>query len=119
MSDHQIVNRTDSRALAELLQKEGQFLLPMLGLVETAEAAIDEVIDLAGRATVEAVLHLSAQEVAGEKHPGKARGAVRWHGQQSGVVPLSNRKLRAQGWAPRFASIRDGWPIVVEAIGRT
>jgi len=94
MSDYQIVNRTDSRALAELLRKEGQFLLPILGLVETAEAAIDEVIDLAGRATVEAVLHLSAQEVAGEKHPGKARGAVRWHGQQSGVVPLSNRKLR-------------------------
>jgi nucleoside-diphosphate-sugar epimerase len=30
---------------------------------------------------------------------------------------LSNRKLRACGWAPRFASVRDGWPAVVRAIG--
>src|SRR5262245_2522669 len=94
MSAYQIIDRKDSRALAEFLQKDGQFLLPMLNLVETAEAAIDEVIDVAGRASVEAVLLLSAQEVAGQKHPGKARGAIRWHGQQSGVVPLSNRKLR-------------------------
>ena len=41
-------------------------------------------------------MHLSAQEVAGEKHPGKGQGAIRWHGQQSGVVPLSNRKLRVR-----------------------
>jgi putative transposase len=94
MSDYQIADRRDSRALAEFLQKEGQFLLPIVGLIETAELAIDEVIDVTGRATIEAVLRLSAQEVAGAKHPGKAQGPVRWHGQQSGVVPLSNRKLR-------------------------
>src|SRR5713226_7313464 len=96
MSDYQIVNRKDSRALTEFLQKEGQFLLPIVSLIETAQGAIDEVIDVAGRATIEAVLHLSAQEVAGEKHAGKAQGAIRWHGQQSGVVPLSNRKLRVR-----------------------
>src|SRR5260370_38809268 len=39
---------------------------------------------------------MSAQEVAGEKHPGKAQSANRWHGQQSAVVPLSNRKLRVR-----------------------
>lgn len=94
MSDYQITDRKDSRALAEFLQKEGQFLLPMVGLIETAQTAIDEVIDVAGRATIEAVLQLSAQQVAGGKHPGKAQGAIRWHGRQSGVVPLSNRKLR-------------------------
>jgi transposase-like protein len=96
MSDYEIADRKDSRALSEFLQKEGQLLLPMVGLIETAQAAIDEVIDVAGRATIEAVLQLSAQEVAGEKHPGKAKGAIRWHGQQSGVVPLSNRKLRVR-----------------------
>lgn len=94
MSEYQVIDRKDSRALAEFLQKEGQFLLPMVGLIETAQMAIDEVIDVAGRATIEAVLQLSAQEVAGQKHQGKAQGAIRWHGQQSGVVPLSNRKLR-------------------------
>ena len=96
MSDYEIADRKDSRALTEFLQKEGQFLLPLVSLIETAQAAMDEVIDVAGRATIEAVLHLSAQEVAGEKHPGQAQGAIRWHGQQSGVVPLSNRKLRVR-----------------------
>ncbi len=96
MSDYEIADRKDSRALTEFLQKEGQFLLPMVSLIETAQGAIDEVIDVAGRATIEAVLHLSAQEVAGKKHPGQAQGAIRWHGQQSGVVPLSNRKLRVR-----------------------
>ena len=96
MSDYEIADRKDSRALTEFLQKEGQFLLPIVSLIETAQTAIDEVIDVAGRATIEAVLHLSAQEVAGEKHPGQAQGAIRWHGQQSGVVPLSNRKLRVR-----------------------
>jgi putative transposase len=96
MSDYEIADRKDSRALTEFLRKEGQFLLPIVSLIETAQGALDEVIDVAGRATIEAVLQLSAQEVAGEKHPGKAQGAIRWHGQQSGVVPLSNRKLRVQ-----------------------
>lgn len=94
MSDYQIADRTDSRALGKFLLEEGQFLLPLVNLIETAQGAIDEVIDLAGRATIEAVLRLSAQEVAGQKHPGKAQGTIRWHGQQPGVVPLSNRKLR-------------------------
>lgn len=96
MSDYEIADRKDSRALTEFLQKEGQFLLPLVSLIETAQAAIDEVIDVAGRATIEAVLQLSAQEIAGEKHPGKAQGAIRWHGRQSGVVPLSDRKLRVR-----------------------
>jgi len=96
MSDYEIADRKDSRVLSEFLQKEGQFLLPMVSLIETAQTAIDEVIDVAGRAAIEAVLQMSAQEVAGEKHPGKAQGAIRWHGQQSGVVPLSNRKLRVR-----------------------
>jgi len=96
MSDYQIADRRDSRALTGFLQKEGQFLLPLVGLIETAEIALDEVIDVTGRATIEAVLRLSAQEVAGPKHPGKGQGPVRWHGQQSGVVPLSHRKLRVR-----------------------
>lgn len=94
MSDYEIADRKDSRALTEFLRKEGQFLLPMVGLIETAQVALDEVIDVTGRATIEAVLQLSAQQVAGPKHPGQAGNAIRWHGQQSGVVPLFNRKLR-------------------------
>jgi transposase-like protein len=94
MAAYQISERNDSQALAQFLQKEGQLLLPMVELIEQAQLAVDELIDVTGRAALEAVLHLSAQGVAGAKHPGKAAGDIRWHGRQPGVVPLSNRKLR-------------------------
>jgi transposase-like protein len=91
---YQIADRKDSRALAEFLSREGRVLLPMLDLIEQTEMAVDELIDVAGRATIEAVLTLSAQEVAGPKHPGKAAGDIGWHGRQDGVVELAERKLR-------------------------
>ena len=94
--DYQVVSRSDRRALAEFLSKEGQLLLPMLELIEQAELAVDELIDVAGRATIEAVLTLSAQQLAGPKHPGQATGQIRWHGCQDGVVGLAERKLRVR-----------------------
>ena len=45
---YQISECGDSRALANFLAKEGQLLLPMLELIEQAEAAIDELIDVMG-----------------------------------------------------------------------
>ena len=57
---YQVVGPKDSRALSEFLAKEGQILLPMLDLITQAEMAVDELIDVAGRATIEAVLKLSA-----------------------------------------------------------
>ena len=92
--DYQIISKKDSRELANFLSKEGQLLLPMLELIEQAEAAVDEVIDVVGRASIEAILLLSAQQVAGPQHKGKKTGDIRWHGKQNGVVPLAERKLR-------------------------
>lgn len=86
--------RLDSKKLAKFLVQDGQLLLPMLDLILRTESAVDEVIDLAGRAAIEAVLLLSAQDVAGPKHPGKRSGEIGWHGSQKGVIPLSERKLR-------------------------
>ena len=94
--DYQITSRSDRRALAEFLSQEGQLLLPMLELIEQAELAVDELIDVAGRATIEAVLTLSAQQLAGPKHPGQATGKIRWHGCQDGLVGLAERKLRVR-----------------------
>lgn len=94
-AEYQIANRQDSRALAQFLSREGQALLPMLELIEEAEMAVDELIEVAGRATIEAVLTLSAQELAGSKHPGKRTGGnIGWHGEQDGVVSLAERKVR-------------------------
>ena len=53
---YEVRDRADKRAIREFLKREGQFLLPMLELVEQTEVAIDEVIQVMGRATIEAVL---------------------------------------------------------------
>jgi transposase-like protein len=87
------------RRMREFLIKNGQILLPMVELVEQTRMAVDEVIDVAGRAAIEVVLELSAEEVAGAKSQGKERereGGVRWHGRQKGSVLLSDRRLRVE-----------------------
>jgi len=93
---YQITSKTDSRKLTEFLCQEGQFLLPMVELITGAEMAVDELIDVTGRATIEAILTLSAREVAGPKHPGKATGTVTWYGRQPATIPLAERKLRVE-----------------------
>jgi putative transposase len=93
---YQITDHKDSEKLARFLAKEGQLLLPMVDLIEQAHLAVDELIDVVGTATVEAVLELSAQQVAGGKRPGKAGGPIGWHGRQRGRVCLSERKLRVR-----------------------
>jgi transposase-like protein len=91
---YQIADKTDSRKLTEFLCQEGQFLLPLVELITGTEMAVDELIDVAGRAAVEAVLTLSAQEVAGPKHPGRTGGPIGWYGRQQTTIPLAERKLR-------------------------
>ena len=85
-----------SRELADWLAKDGQLLVPLVELLEKGKRAIDEVIDVMGRATVEAVLQMSAEQVAGPKAQGR-RGPDRevyWHGVQGGRVALKERQLR-------------------------
>ena len=77
-----------SRELAEFLSKDGQLLLPLVELLERGEKAIDEVIDVMGRATVEAVLRMSAEQLAGPKRQGRRADdrALYWHGSQPVLV---------------------------------
>lgn len=93
-TDYQIINKNDSRKLTEFLCREGQLLLPMVELITQAEMAVDKVIEVTGRAAIEAVLTLSAQELAGPKHPGRKAGDITWYGRQDTSIPLSDRKLR-------------------------
>ncbi len=89
--------QTGERKLADFLIRNGQALLPMMELIEQSRMAIDELIDVMGRASVEAVLGLSARQVAGEPQQGKVRGSeVGWHGTQPGRVNLKERKMRVQ-----------------------
>jgi hypothetical protein len=87
--------KAGERKLTEFLVRNGQALLPMMELIEHSRMAIDELIDVMGRASVEAVLELSAMQVAGPPQQGKARPSeVGWHGTQPGRVYLKERKLK-------------------------
>src|SRR5688572_20330762 len=88
--------KANERKLAEFLSKNGQSLLPMVDLIEQCQWACDDLIDVTGRAAIQAVLQLSAEQVAGgPPQQGKRRsGDVVFHGQQPGMVMLSDRKLK-------------------------
>ena len=77
---YRIVTHKNSRGLADYLARNGQLLLPMVELIEASRMAIDELIDILGRASIEAVLELFARSVAGEKRQGRGRaiGPSQW-----------------------------------------
>ena len=78
---YQVAGKTDTRKIAEFLSQDGQLLLPFLELICNAEQAVDEVIKVTGKAAVEAILLLSARQVARPQQPGKAKD-INWHGWQ-------------------------------------
>ena len=85
----------NERKLREFLVRDGQFLLPLVELIEQSGMAVDDLIDVLGRSSMEAVLELSAREVAGAPQQGKARpGDMVWHAAQPGRVCLKERQLR-------------------------
>jgi transposase-like protein len=106
---YHIVSRDSKSAAATLeqfTQANGQFLLPLVELITQARVAIDEVISTVGRQTIETILSLSAQEVAGERTPGKVTGEIRWHGSQPGRVMLADRQVKVK--RPRLRHKRGG-----------
>ena len=93
--DYQIVDRNaDTRPLTKFLAENGQILMPMVELIESAQISVHQLMSKLGRATLEAVLEISAAGVAGENHQGKAGGEIVRHGRQSGVVSLKDRKVQ-------------------------
>lgn len=96
---HTLDNRgkVNERKLAEFLSQNGQHLLPMVELVEQSRLAVDELVDTVGRVTVQTILQMSAQQIAGPPQQGRAReGELVWHGRQGGSVCLRERKLRVE-----------------------
>jgi len=94
-SYHTLTTKGEANAkrLAEFFRRNGQGLLPMVDLIEQSRLAVDELIDVTGRATIEAVLQLSAEQVAGPRTPGQRRIGPLWYGRQAGRVCLKERKL--------------------------
>jgi hypothetical protein len=88
-----VVAKQDADALKACFAENSEMLLPLLELMQNTRTTIDELMHEAGRGLVEQLLVLSAIEVAGDKHPGKSRGEVRWHGSQRGQIAMDERKL--------------------------
>jgi hypothetical protein len=85
----------DPQRIAELLAKDGQLILPLLELLENAQCALDDLIDVMGRATIEAVLRMSAETIAGPKPQGqKSDRDIVYHGTQQGRVTYSFGGIR-------------------------
>ena len=95
MKEYQITDKKNSRQIARFLAANSQAVLPMVELIEESMMAIDELVETLGRSTIEAVLEVSAANIAGERCQGVRSGRqVGWHGSQDGLVSLENRKMR-------------------------
>lgn len=91
-----VAHRNDREAVKRWMQGDGQSLLPMLELLENAQASIDELMNEAARTLVEQLLKAAAEDIAGKRHRGKAGGDVLWHGSQRGCIAMAERKLRLE-----------------------
>lgn len=110
-----VLARGDEEGLRACFSEGGQHLLPLLELIRDAKASVDELMMGAARQFIEQLLVMSAQEVAGAKHPGRKGGDVRWHGRQSGRIALAERQLTIA--RPRLRS-REGREVAVPAYTR-
>jgi Transposase, Mutator family len=100
-----VLNKTQAKRQAQpLLKANPEAVLPMLEMMESARLSLDDLLGDLSRGFIEELLMLSASTVAGDKHPGRREGEVRWHGQQGGVVKVGQAKLRVQRPRLRDAS---------------
>ena len=106
---YQIVTRAakESAAVIEQFCKaNGQILLPIVNMIQSASQVVDSVVHEIGVKTLELILALSAEQVAGPRTPGKASGEIRHHGSQRGRVQLADRKVRVK--RPRLRHKTEG-----------
>ena len=98
--------RESASVIQQFCQANGQILLPIVEMIQSASELVTTVIHELGRQTLETILMLSAEQIAGTKTPGKASGDIRWHGSQSGQVHLADRKVQVK--RPRLRHKTDG-----------
>jgi hypothetical protein len=62
--------------------------------LQNGVAGIEARVSDAAAGFVQQLLLLSAQQIAGERHPGRKAGDIRWHGSQRTSVPMGTHKVR-------------------------
>jgi transposase-like protein len=75
-------------------------------MIQSASQVVDSVVHEIGVKTLELILALSAEQVAGPHTPGKASGEIRHYGSQRGRVQLADRKVRVK--RPRLRHKTEG-----------
>lgn len=99
-----VANKSSVAQLSDqpLFATNPEAALPLLSMIGQAQLSIDDLLGQLSRQFIEQLLVLSAQSVAGAKHPGRQSGEVRWHGAQGGVVAVGHSKLHIK--RPRLRS---------------
>lgn len=113
------MKKSTTKKLRIVNKKDAEALLGAVGqqwAVGVADARADRalprarpngLVESAGRVMIEALLDVSAAQIAGPKQQGKRRtGSVHWHGRQPGRVCLSERKIAVQ--RPRLRTGKGG-----------
>jgi transposase-like protein len=98
--------RESASVIQQFCQANGQILLPIVEMIQSASEVVTTVIHELGRQTLETILMLSAEQIAGAKTQGKSSGDIRWHGSQPGQVNLADRKVKVK--RPRLRHKTDG-----------
>src|SRR3989442_15676891 len=88
--------RESAAVIEQFCQANGQILLPLLNLIENASQVVETVIHEIGHRTLEQILVLSAEQVAGGRTPGKPRGEIPHHGTQPGRGPMAEGKIKVK-----------------------
>ena len=94
---YHIVTRAAKESAAvieQFCQSNGQILLPIVHLIESASQVVETVLHEIQVQSLEAILRLSAEQLAGARTPGKAHGDIRHHGSQPGRIKLADRKVK-------------------------
>src|SRR6516162_3318933 len=97
---------TSAAIIEQFCQTNGQILLPLVNPIQSAGQVVETVIHEIGIQTLELILKLSAEQVAGARTPGKASGDIRWYGSQPGKIKLADRKVKVK--RPRLRHKTDG-----------
>jgi transposase-like protein len=106
---YHIVTRADEQSasiLQQFCQSNGQILLPLVEKIQSASDMVNSVIHELSLKTLETILVLSAEQIAGPRTPGRPSGDIRWHGSQTGTLALEDRKVKVQ--RPRLRHKTDG-----------
>ena len=106
---YQIVTRAakESAAVVEqFCQSNGQILMPIVTLIESASQVVENVIHEIQIHALETIFTLSAEQIAGARTPGKPSGEIRWHGSQPGKIKLADREVKVK--RPRLRHKSEG-----------